>query len=135
MKPSDNEADTKKFLQHSRELLDESADALDASTLSRLNRARQHALDARHKTRRTRFFFASANTGAVLAGFAVAAIVALLWIAVPPQLSPSPQLAQQYEDIDLLTSDADLELLEDMEFISWLVDEDPSMNTELNDAS
>jgi len=121
----------KEFLQHSRKLLDDSVDSLDATTLSRLNQARQKALDSRATgAHRTNFFLTT--TGVVFASFAVAAIVVLLWTTVSPQ--QSPVLAQQYEDIDMLTSDAELDLLEDLEFVSWLVGENQDMNVELNDA-
>lgn len=118
----------KEFLQHSRKLLDESVDSLDAATLSRLNQARQKALN----TRRASFFLAT-PTGVVFASFVVAAVVVLLWTALPQQ-QLQQQLAQQYEDIDMLTADAELDLLEDLEFVSWLVEENLDLQVELNDA-
>lgn len=124
MNPDDKE---KIFLQQSKKQLDDSVDALDAATLSRLNQARQKALDAP----RSSLFFGN-RTGLVFASFAVAAIVALLWTATPSQ--PPETLAQQYEDIDMLTADADLELLEDLEFVSWLLEEDLALPLEINDA-
>ncbi len=124
MNPDDKE---KIFLQQSKKQLDDSVDALDAATLSRLNQARQKALD----TPRSTLFFGN-RTGVVFASFAVAAFVALLWIATPSQ--PPATLAQQYEDIDMLTADADLELLEDLEFVSWLLEENLELPLEMNDA-
>ncbi len=121
----------KDFLRHSKKLLDDSVDSLDAAMLSRLNRARQKALDAHLDSRRTNFFLAF-RTGAVFVSFAVAAVVVLLWTAT---LQQQPLvLAQQYEDIDMLTADADLDLLEDLEFVSWLVEENLDLQVELNDA-
>jgi len=129
---SNKEFFNKNFLRHSKKLLDDSVDSLDAATLSRLNQARQKALGSRATgTHRTNFFL-TAGTGAVFVSFAVAAIVVLLWTTVPQQ--QPPVLAQQYEDIDMLTSDAELDLLEDLEFVSWLVEENLDLQVEFNDA-
>jgi len=120
------------FLQHSKKMLDDSVDSLDAATLSRLNQARQKALDSRVMNTRRGIFFLATPTGAVFASFFVAVVVILLWTTVPQQ-QPA-ELAQQYEDIDMLTADADLDLLEDLEFVSWLVEESMDLQVELNDA-
>lgn len=124
----DKEPGKKAFLQHTREQLDDSVNSLDAATLSRLNQARQKALN----TPRPNFFLAT-GTGAVFASFTVAVLIVLLWTTMssPPR---EQQLAQQYEDIDMLTSDADLDLLEDLEFVSWLIEENMDMKEEINDA-
>jgi len=124
MNPDDKE---NVFLQHSKKLLDDSVDSLDAATLSRLNQARQKALDTRRSN-----LFSDNRTGVVFASFAVAAIVSLLWITMPQQ--KPVELAQQYEDIDMLTADADFELLEDLEFVSWLLEENMEQTVEINDA-
>jgi len=135
MKPEDET-----FLQQSKKLLDESVDSLDAATLSRLNQARQRALDIRLDTRRTNHFLTARN-GAVFASLAVATVVVLLWTSTPQQ--QTSVVAQQYEDLEMLTADADLDLLEDLEFVSWLVEADLNstspdsvldMNMDLNDA-
>ena len=115
------------FLQQSKKLLDDSADALDAATLSRLNQARQKALETRRSN-----LFAGGRVGIVFASFAVAAIVAMLWMTTP--LQQPETLAQQYEDIDMLTAETDLELLEDLEFVSWLLEENMELPVETNDA-
>jgi len=122
------------FLQRSKKLLDDSVDTLDATTLSRLNQARQKALDSRIMGNRRTNFFLVTPTGAVFASFAIAAIVILLWTALPQQ-QPQQPLAQQYEDIEMLTADAEFDLLEDLEFVSWLVEENLDLQVELNDAS
>ncbi len=124
MNPDDKE---KIFLQRSKKQLDDSVDALDAATLSRLNQARQKALDTRRSN-----LFSDNRIGVVFASFAVAAIVVLLWTTTPQQ--KPVELAQQYEDIDMLTADADFELLEDLEFVSWLLEENLELPTEINDA-
>jgi len=115
------------FLRQSKKLLDDSVDSLDAATLSRLNQARQRAL-GKHRSN----LFAGSRTGIVFASFAVAAIVALLWTQMP--LQQPETLAQQYEDIDMLTAETDLELLEDLEFVSWLLEENQALTTDVKDA-
>lgn len=115
----------KDFLQQTRKLLDDSADSLDAATLSRLNQARHKALQHHASGHRSRLLFSPVGTVTLMAGFAVAAIAVVLWTVVPQQLEQQRMARlQQYEDMEMLLSGADLELLEDMEFISWLVDED-----------
>jgi hypothetical protein len=135
MNPGNKDKDfsNKEFLGHSRKLLDDSVDSLDASTLSRLNQARQKALNSRSMDTRRSNFFLTAPAGAVFTSFVVAAVVVLLWTALPQQ-QPQPQLAQQYEDIEMLTADAEFDLLEDLEFVSWLVEENLDLQVELNDA-
>ncbi len=126
--------DEKTFLQNSKKLLDDSVDSLDAATLSRLNQARQKALDCRSMGSRRSNFFLATGPGAVFASFAVAVVVAVLWTAAPQAPQSEQHLAQQYEDIEMLTSEADLDLLEDLEFVSWLVEENMNLQLESNDA-
>ncbi len=124
--------DDKEFLRHSKKLLDESVDSLDAATLSRLNQARQKALETGRLNVRSSNLFSGNRTGVVIASFAAAAMVILLWMATPqhqPEL-----LALQYEDIDMLIADADLELLEDLEFVSWLLEENMQLPVDTNGA-
>ena len=124
MNPDEKE---KVFLKNSKKLLDDSVDSLDAATLSCLNQARQKALSTGRSN-----FFSGGRISAVFASFVVAAIVILLSTGTPEQ--PPEALAQQYEDIDMLTADADLQLLEDLEFVSWLLEENLALPVEINDA-
>jgi hypothetical protein len=112
--------------------LSDSADALDAATLSRLNRARQRALEQlpdRHRTRTAWWLPA----GAV----AVTATVALglsmdLWETDGPARDGGPAFpgaAGEFADVDLLLDDGDLEMIEDLEFFAWLAT-DASMQAE-----
>jgi hypothetical protein len=127
MSPDDKDFSNDDFLKHSKKLLDDSVDSLDAATLSGLNQARQKALGSRRSN-----VFSGNRAGLAFASLAVAVLAILLWTATPDQ--PSAELAQQYEDIDILTADADLELLEDLEFVSWLLEENQASPVELNDA-
>jgi hypothetical protein len=108
-----------------RTLLDAEAASLDAATLSRLNRARQSALDAGLKSgvRRWRTW--------TLALPAVACAVLAIWLLpalTPPVVDAGAELADLEAllvepvavDGDLLSSGAPLELIDEWEFYAWL---------------
>ncbi len=102
----------RRFLERTRAALDESAASLDASTLSRLSRARAHAVDAAAARRRFRF---ALPAGAV----AFASVALIAWFLVPAPGS-EPALERVLTDVDLLSSTDDLELYENLEFLEWL---------------
>lgn len=109
MNPPNND---ERWLERAKALLDDSAENLDAATLSRLNRARQAALATRRKGP-SRWTWGAAFAGAAAAVFAVA--IGLHQRAV----APSAEL--QAGDIDVLTSDDDaLDLAENLDFYAWL---------------
>ena len=111
-KPHDDEA----WIGRAKALLDQSAENLDATTLSRLNRARHAALAQKRSAWRPW------AVGAGLAG----AVAAMLAIAVglhgsgdPPRTHAAAPL--DAGDIDVLTSDDDtLDLSENLDFYAWL---------------
>jgi len=105
------------FLQKSRQLLDESAQQLDAHTLSRLNQARQRAIDSRLHSRR----FGLAIPATATAVVTIAVVSGWLWMPHSP-VPQQPQIAM--EDMEIISSDTELELLEDLDFIAWLAEED-----------
>ncbi|MEO5626235.1 MAG: DUF3619 family protein [Dokdonella sp.] len=96
-------------------LLDESTDALDAATLSRLNRARQAALAQRRP---------ALSRWMIGAGFAGAALALLLAFGIGQRHTPSPAGApvaiEQVGDADALASDDNLDLYENLDFYAWL---------------
>ncbi len=110
-----NAPNDERWLERARALLDDSADNLDAATLSRLNRARQAALAARRKGP-GRWAWGAAFAGAAAAVFAVA--IALHRQGLPPASTPAASL--QPADIDVLTSDDDLDLADNLDFYAWL---------------
>jgi len=125
-------SDEKAFLKHTRKVLDESADALDAATLSRLNQARQKALHSvqqsvqqsqQQATRR--YFMAFKMPAVVAASVSIALFGSWLMLSQTQQTGLDKlaldQLAYDDEDINMLVSDTELELLEQLEFVSWLV--------------
>ena len=109
-----------KFINHIQQTLDDDIDKLDASTLSRLNQARHKALESKHKNP----FWQIIPAGA-LATVTVVILAGYLWST---QTQPSDQIVvnKAYNDLEILSSSTELDLLEDMDFVLWLVDEDAS---------
>ncbi len=95
-------------------LFDNSVEQLDAATLSRLNQGRQKALQE----------IDTAGAGQWVwwvpaGGLAAAAVVAVvLWQGAPVELgAPEPGSATDFE---ILLSEDSLDMLEDLEFYSWI---------------
>jgi len=104
------------WIERAQALFDESAENLDAATLSRLNRARQAALAQRHGLPR-RWAWSAALACAAVAMFGVA--VGLHHRFDAPGAPAAAPL--QAGDIDFLTSDDDaLDLYENLDFYAWL---------------
>lgn len=111
-----------RFARAAGELLRDSADHLDAATRSRLNRARQRALDALPPPR----------TAAVPRWVPVAAAAAVAGLAVvlirpgadqPPAASVVAESAAAPADLELLLaagSGDELEMVAELEFYAWL---------------
>ena len=101
------------------DLLRRSADELDATTRSRLNRGRQAALAGLRP--------AGARRGWLMPAFgsaAVALVIVSVWLGrgvdpvpAPEQTAANPLVAQ---DLDVLLADENLEMMEDLEFDAWL---------------
>jgi len=105
MKKSDDE-----FAQQAKELFDESVGGLDAATLSTLNQARQRALATQQRAGVLRW--------APAAGVAAATLVAVMVILPGPtdvQVMPTT-----VTDMEILLGEDSIEMLEDLEFYSWI---------------
>jgi len=100
--------------------LRESADSLDAPTRSKLNRARQAALA--EMTPRPAWRRSPWLTGAVTAAVAVVAFMVLQ----PATRGPGPMAPAGLDvpDLELLMTSEDLDMLEDLEFYTWLASTD-----------
>lgn len=109
--------DREPWLERSLALLDQSVDAIDASTLSRLARARQHALVRRHAQRRVWIGFGAIGAAAMLVlAFGVAQH------AARPRISSMPvaPVSAQADGDDIVADDDNAELYEDLDFYAWL---------------
>ena len=105
----------KAFLERSKRLFDESVQQVDGRTQSQLNRGRQKALAELQPRTGMR-----ALTGwAPATGVAAAAVVAaVMWNGNGPPIDVAP--ASTATDFEILLDEDNLEMLEDLEFYSWL---------------
>lgn len=114
-----NEFDQDSWAHRARKLLDESAEGLDAATLSRLNRARQAALGQVRPRAARRWLLPAGMASACVLLLAVVA-----WHGRGPgdagRIQDLPFPAPTSSDIDLVSSDDNLELYQDLEFYAWL---------------
>jgi len=100
------------FIRFARQTLEQDLQGMDAVTCSRLARARARAVaPAAH-----RWWMRMGPLGASIGIAATATLLIFLW---PVAQSPDTrQLA--LEDIDILASDADMDVLADPDFYRWL---------------
>jgi ferric-dicitrate binding protein FerR (iron transport regulator) len=99
-----------------RALFEDSVERLDASTRSKLTQARNTAVDElKHGAARRRWIWAPAG------GLAAAAVVVVvMWSG--GLRSPGETDALALEDIDIVADSENLDMLEDVEFYTWLED-------------
>lgn len=114
----DNNDHESVFLDRVRRTLDDSADNLDARTLSQLTQARHRALEeARSKpSLYRRPFWLS------LAGLATATVVVFLAIFLARDPS-GPQYYSAIEDVEILAASENPEFFAELEFYAWLAEE------------
>ena len=106
-----------------RALFEDSVERLDARTRSKLTQARNRALDEVTKgAARRRWIWAPAG------GFALAAIVAVVMWSGGLRSGAEPD-ALALEDIDIVADSENLDMLEDVEFYTWLEDAAPDRQT------
>jgi hypothetical protein len=115
-----NEFDSQPWIAQTKALLDESAEALDAATLSHLNRARQAAL-AQRRPRMARLWWLPAGLAS-----SCALLLALgVWHPRASLPGPSPLATMVAPgtnggDVGIVSSDDSLDLYQDLEFYAWL---------------
>ena len=100
--------DCEKLEALARSSLDDSVASLDAATLSRLNQARQQALEESHRPLLPRIWLPVSATA-----FAALAIAVVL----PLQQAPAPDPAGEF-----LGASEDAALVEDLDLVLWLMD-------------
>ena len=96
--------------KRAKALFDESVDALDAETLSRLNRGRQAALAAAGRRRPAWTWMVPAT------GVAAAAAVALVVMRGPTL----DAIEAPVDDFEILLAEENIDMLEELEFYAWL---------------
>jgi len=108
-----------RWAQDTRAQLDAGVDGLDAASRSRLNQARQRALDQGLRTRARRWrmpAFALASACAVMLVIGLGLRMSAP-VAEPEALLSAPMSEPEYE---MLVAGEDLELIENLEFYAWL---------------
>ena len=98
-----------------KQLFDESVESLDAATLSRLNKGRHEALAELSHAKSARQWLRWMPA----TGVAAAALVTVMLMRGPSSvdLPPAPVTVSDFE---ILMEDENLEMLEDLEFYSWI---------------
>jgi hypothetical protein len=116
------------FVEQAGRMLRDGAQALDASTRSRLNRNRQKALLELRERSPMRRWIADQWVPAVGAAM-VALLVAGLWFGVGTQTGRETNSRQttvaptdpgELLDLDVLLADESLEMIEELEFYLWM---------------
>lgn len=112
-----------KDLEHEiKRVLDNSADELDAATLSRLNQARQRALaEQDRRTNRLTGWLPAGNVARY--SFASVAAVAVLSAVLLSQTGRNLPTPGNVTDLEIMASREKLEMVEQLEFYQWLAEE------------
>lgn len=96
-------------------LFDDSVETLDAATLSRLNQGRQRALQEVRAAGPAGHWARWVPAGGLAAAAAVAVVV---WQGAP--VEDTAPAADSAGDFEILLSEDSLDMLEDLEFYSWI---------------
>jgi hypothetical protein len=112
------------FARQAKRLFDNSVEDMDGQTMSRLNRRRQKALSGL----RSRPAMSILTGWAPAAGVAAAAVVAVvMWSGNRPLNDVAPPSSAT--DFEILLNEDNLEMLEELEFYSWIdLDADSDAN-------
>ena len=105
------------LLRRIRQQLDHSVESLDGETRSRLTSARSHALDAGRSRSRPAWLSAG---GLALASALIIAVVVGNLQPPGPEGALLVELLEDGQDLELVSTIENLELLEDLEFYYWL---------------
>lgn len=113
-KPAPPEDD--RFVEKARGLFEDSVERLDAATLSKLNQGRHRALEELERSRSRQPWLTLAPAG----GIAAAAVVAVLMMQGPAGVDLPEMNDTSATDFEILLGDDSLEMIEELEFYSWL---------------
>jgi hypothetical protein len=115
-KPSGNKAsDNEDFTAQAKGAFDDSVERLDAAALSRLNQGRHAALEQLASGSSKAAWMRWAPAG----GVAAAALITMI-VMRGPEMESMP--VEVVSDFEILLEDESLQMLEDLEFYSWLDD-------------
>ena len=107
--------DEEQLSVQAKALFDDSVERLDAATLSRLNQGRQKALQEIHAAKPAGQWARWVPAG----GLAAAAVVAVVvWQGAA--VEHSAPAAGSAADFEIMLSEESLDMLEDLEFYSWI---------------
>lgn len=108
----------REFAARAGQRMRDGADRLDAATQSRLNRARQSALnEIDRRTGRLRW----APVGAMTAA---AVLLAVFWLQPAPETPVVPLMTDEAADFELLLDEGELEMYDELEFFVWLPEDE-----------
>ncbi len=108
--------DDKDFAENARVLFDDSVDKLDAATLSKLNQGRQAALAEVAATGTSRQWLRWMPA----TGVATAALLAVVVLRGPAPVDIPDGADTTVTDFEILMGDDALEMIEELEFYSWM---------------
>ena len=111
------------FEEKARQLLDESLSSIDGATLSRLHQSRNRALE-RKKILKPWIQWSGGG-----------AIAASILFTASLYYQPAPTLPSIYEDPAQQAAAEDIELLNDLEFVAWLLLEESEDGESINEVS
>ena len=100
------------FLEKAKQNLDQSIESLDLQTQMALDRVRREALQQSSR-KKLKWQW---TVGAPAGGLVTAGLVAALWLG-NPAVTPQKSI-NNMQDLELLSSEEDLELMEDIEFVA-----------------
>ena len=114
--PDLDDAGDRQFVEDSRKLFAESVERIDAATLSKLNRGRQAAIAEISTARVGRHWLRWMPA----AGMAAAALVAVMMLQGPATVGLPEVSDSAATDFEILLGDDSLEMIEELEFYSWI---------------
>ncbi len=118
--------DEKDLAVQAKALFDDSVEQLDAATLSRLNQGRQKALEEVRVAGPSGHWVRWVPAG----GLAAAAVVAVVvWQGAP--VEHSAPAATSAADFEIMLSEDSLDMLEDLEFYSWIDMANPDSDSDV----
>jgi len=112
------EKSDKNFLKKAKDVLDQNIEELDGATVSRLRKIRYAALE-KSDTIEHSWWQRLRLPAVALMTASLIAVVTIVQMRTPVELSP----INTVEDIEILASNEQIDLYENFDFYTWLVEE------------